>query len=334
MRATPTFIPAAGPLLCPRPPLTSPTTTTSTTSHTSPIVRMPSGDSMRRLRLPSSLPSALDRLAHFANELAQQKKRVVFFLDYDGTLSPIVEDPDTAYIPEQTREALSIVASRFTTAIVSGRSKEKVRGMVNLEQLIYAGSHGFDIEGPDGTISHQVASDCLPNLKKVRDQLAKLVPLFPGSIVEDNLLSISFHYRQVDPSLIPEVQRMVDDVANRNGLVRTKGKMVYEVRPLFDWHKGKAVEYLLEALELSGEGVLPIYIGDDVTDEDAFKVLQGKGISVIVADSSLSRDTHADMRLNDPLEVQKFLMHFANDDALAPRHADLLLTSDVSVSSE
>lgn len=190
--------------------------------------------------------------------------------------------------------------------------------MVNLEQLIYAGSHGFDIEGPDGVISHRVATDWLPSLKDASDDLNRLIPLFPGSSVEDNLLSISFHYRKVHPSLVQDAARRVDNIVNKHGLLRTSGKMVYEVRPLFDWHKGKAVEYLLEALHLMGPEVLPIYIGDDVTDEDAFKVLQGKGISVIVADSSISRTTHADMRLNDPSEVQRFLMHFASDQSLSP----------------
>lgn len=294
---------------------------------------MPSGKSPRRTRAPAHLPRALDRLADLAADLARDKRRVVFFLDYDGTLSPIVEDPDSATIPERTREALSVVASRFTTAIVSGRSKEKVMSMVNLEQLIYAGSHGFDIEGPEGVIKHRVASDWLPSLKDASHDLQKLVPLFPGSSVEDNLLSISFHYRKVDPVRIQDAQRMVDEVVHKHGLLRTQGKMVYEVRPVFDWHKGKAVEYLLDALHLMGPEVLPIYIGDDVTDEDAFKVLQGRGISVIVADPSSTRVTHADMRLNDPIEVQRFLMHFASDEALEPRPGDVPMASDVSVAS-
>lgn len=260
------------------------------------------------------LPSALDNLHTIFDQLYQQPKRVVFFLDYDGTLSPIVDDPDSATIPERTREALSLVASRFTTAIVSGRSRKKVMSMVNLNQLIYAGSHGFDIEGPKGVISHRVASDWLPSLKKAYDELEKLVPRFSGATVEDNILSVSFHYRRCDPSIIREAQSCVDEITNRLGLVRTRGKMVYEVRPLFDWHKGKAVEYLLNALHLMGPDVLPIYIGDDLTDEDAFKVLQGKGISVIVAEANTVRDTHADMRLNNPFEVQDFLMNFAKND--------------------
>lgn len=269
-------------------------------------------------RIPHQLPRALDHIPHLLAELARDRRRLVFFLDYDGTLSPIVDDPDSATVPDQTRVALSIVASRFTTAIVTGRSKAKVMSMLNVDHLIYAGSHGFDIEGPDGVISHRVASDWLPSLKQAYDDLVAIVPNFKGSSVEDNLLSVSFHYRKCDQSRIHLLQSSVDDIARRHGLLRTKGKMVFELRPLFDWHKGKAVEYLLDVLHLMGPEVLPIYIGDDVTDEDAFKVLRGRGISVIVADSSLSRDTHADMRLNDPIEVQKFLMHIAQDQSLVP----------------
>lgn len=294
---------------------------------------MPSGEVPRPpadTRAPANLPSALDGLPALAASLAQNNRRIVFFLDYDGTLSPIVEDPDSATIPPATRDALSVVASRYTTAIVSGRSKEKVMSMVNLEQLIYAGSHGFDIEGPDGVITHRVATDWLPSLKSAWEELVKLQPLFPGSSIEDNLLSISFHYRKVDPSKVQDVARKVDEIVKRHGLIRTSGKMVYEVRPLFDWHKGKAVEYLLEALQLMGPEVLPIYIGDDLTDEDAFKVLRGKGISVIVADSSSSRGTLADMRLNDPIEVQRFLMHFARDQGIPGVHVG----PDVSIGAE
>lgn len=263
------------------------------------------------MRKPLALPSAFDHVSSIERDLALGVRRAVFFLDYDGTLSPIVDDPDSACIPLDTRDALNTLASRFTTAIVSGRSKEKVRSMVNLEQLIYAGSHGFDIEGPGGAITHIVGKEWLPQLAAASKDLCTLVSRYPGASVEDNLLSVSFHYRKCDQALVPEICKSVDDVVMRHGLLRTRGKMVFEVRPLFHWHKGKAVEYLLDALNLMGPEVLPIYIGDDVTDEDAFKVLRGKGISVIVADASISRDTHADLRLNDPFEVQRFLQRFA-----------------------
>lgn len=274
-------------------------------------------DDVKLTRPSRALPSAMDALSDLVADAIRDRRRIVFFLDYDGTLSPIVEDPDTAYIPDRTREALALVAERFTTAIVSGRSKQKIMSMVNMQQLIYAGSHGFDIEGPNGSISHRVATEWLPSLNNAKEKLQKLVPAFPGSSVEDNWLSVSFHYRKCAPTRIPDAQARVDELAKELGLVRTKGKMVYELRPVFDWHKGKAVEYLLDTLNM-GPDVLPIYIGDDVTDEDAFKVLRGRGISVIVADSSVPRDTHADMRLDDPYEVQRFLMHFAKDESLTP----------------
>ncbi len=75
-------------------------------------------------------------------------KRPVFFLDYDGTLSPIVDDPDRAVMSDSMRAAVKRVASRYVTAIVTGRSKEKVFEFVRLSELFYAGSHGFDISGP------------------------------------------------------------------------------------------------------------------------------------------------------------------------------------------
>ncbi|CAH2067789.1 unnamed protein product [Thlaspi arvense] len=91
-------------------------------------------------------PSALNMFDEIVN--AAKGKQIVMFLDYDGTLSPIVEDPDKAYITHEMREVVKDVALNFPTAIVTGRSIDKVRSFVKLNEIYYAGSHGMDIEGP------------------------------------------------------------------------------------------------------------------------------------------------------------------------------------------
>lgn len=250
------------------------------------------------------------------SQLAQQRCRIVFFLDYDGTLSPIVDNPDLATIPAATRTALATLAMRFPIAIVTGRSKPKVMNMIQIDHLIYAASHGFDIHAPDGTISHRVAHDFIPVMKRALKDLQAVEHRFAGARVEDNLLSVSLHYRHVARDATSDVQCAVDAVAQRHGLQRHDGKMVHELRPPHDWHKGKAVDFLLRALQLQGPDVVPIYIGDDVADETAFLAVRGRGISVVVADDSVSRATAADFRLNDPLEVGQFLMRFASNQSL------------------
>lgn len=269
------------------------------------------------MRLPNDLPSALDHLSELVNKLALERRRLVFFIDYDGTLSPIVDNPELATIPPLTRRALSALASRFTTAIVTGRSKQKVMDMVRLEHLIYAASHGFDIHAPDGRVSHRVGLDFIPVIQRAALDLSALGARFPGTRVEDNLLAVSLHYRHADPSQTTDIHDAVEAIALRHGLHHHEGKMVHELRPPNDWHKGKAVEFLLSTLQLGDADVVPIYIGDDIADENAFLAVRGRGISIIVADESQGRPTFAELRLKDPLEVGQFLMHFAQSDALA-----------------
>jgi trehalose 6-phosphate phosphatase len=108
------------------------------------------------------------------------------------------------------------------------------------------------------------------------------------------------------------LEAAVDAIVARHGLRRTRGKCVLELRPRLDWHKGKAVTYLLEALDLLAPDVLPLYIGDDVTDEDAFRALRARGgLGVRVASADDWQPTCAQLRLDDTAEVCKFLEHFA-----------------------
>jgi trehalose 6-phosphate phosphatase len=291
------------------------------------------------MRAASTLPHALAHVSALA-KLPSPAPRLLFFLDYDGTLSPIVSDPDAAFITDETRAALALLARSHTTAIVSGRSLDKVRKLVALEDLIYAGSHGFDIDGGSGpgagpVLRRTIGEEWKPVLAAAASALAaSVLPVYPGTAVEDNNYALSVHYRNiVAHAAVPSLQLAVDAVAAQFGLRMTHGKCVFELRPTLEWHKGKAVEYLLDALALAdGAPVLPIYIGDDVTDEDAFRALRTRGgVSVIVADShqAVGRPTAADCRLEDTLEVRSFLAHFASLPCAAP---DAL--TDNSVSSD
>eukprot|EP00871_Galdieria_phlegrea_P003111 jgi/Galph1/3800/GphlegSOOS_G2450.1 len=259
-----------------------------------------------------SLPSALECLNKVVGERVLGRK-VVFFLDYDGTLSPIVDDPDTAFLPKETKAALEkLTQAGIPVAIVSGRSRTKVQNFVNIDSLFYAGSHGFDICGPDGFIvAHQVAKDVLPVLAEAAEQAKqRIIGLFPGAAMEDNLLSKTIHYRRCYPEAVAEIEMILDDILKDYPQLRkTYGKCVFEIRPKIDWDKGKAVEWLMSALALNSPDIVPIYIGDDRTDEDAFRVIGKKGVTVIVANEPIHA-THAHYRLKDPFEVQKFLEDF------------------------
>lgn len=308
---------------------------------------------------PRSLPDAHTHLSQASTARGcTARPRPVFFLDYDGTLSPIVSDPSRAFIPDATRAALTALAKRYTTAIVSGRALEKVQSLVGLDGLIYAGSHGFDIAAPDGAMvqARTVGVEWRGKLEAAaRDVTEEVLPNYLGSELEDNKLAISVHYRNVlfpagygdaererendaastsssgssttttpatgvdpcgcDESLpsLASLATQVDAIAARHGLRRTRGKCVFELRPALDWHKGKAVEYLLDALRLRSANVLPIYIGDDVTDEDAFVAMRAcGGVGVLVAGADDRRVTSATCRVDSPAEVCDLLSLFAD----------------------
>ncbi|CAL4939701.1 unnamed protein product [Urochloa decumbens] len=274
-------------------------------------------------------PSALERFDALA--AAAKGKQVAVFLDYDGTLSPIVEDPDSAVMTDEMREAVRSVAARFPTAIVSGRCRDKVFGFVKLEELYYAGSHGMDIRGPTAadpnnpgkearSVLCQPAAEFLPVIEEVYGALVGSVEAaIPGAKVENNKFCLSVHFRCVEEAewgdLFDRVRAVLKDYP---GLRLTQGRKVLEVRPMIKWDKGKALEFLLDALGYAERSdVFPIYIGDDRTDEDAFKVLRSRGQGAGILVSKFPKETTASFSLREPAEVRDFLRRLVDDDANA-----------------
>ncbi|XP_066370551.1 probable trehalose-phosphate phosphatase 4 [Miscanthus floridulus] len=257
-------------------------------------------------------PSALGSFDQIA--AAAKGKRIVMFMDYDGTLSPIVTDPDMAFMSPEMRAAVRNVAKHFPTAIVTGRCIEKVCCFVGLPELYYAGSHGMDIKGPsskeDNTVLLQPAREFLPVIDKAYRAMEEKTKDTPGARVENNKFCLSVHFRCVDEkswsSLADKVKAVLRDFPE---LKLNEGRKVLEIRPSIMWDKGKAVEFLLKSLGFDDRtNVLPVYIGDDRTDEDAFKVLRerGQGIGILV--SKCPRKTDASYSLQDPTEVMEFLV--------------------------
>ncbi|KAF2311719.1 hypothetical protein GH714_026360 [Hevea brasiliensis] len=277
------------------------------------------------LKYPSAL-TFFEQIANFA-----KGKRLALFLDYDGTLSPIVDNPDCAFMSNAMRSAVKKVAKCFPTAIISGRSRDKVHEFVGLTELYYAGSHGMDIMGPvrqsvpddqpncmrstDNEVNpwqgslFQPASEFLPMIDEVYSSLVESTKDIKGAKVENNKFCVSVHYRNVDDKSWTSVAQCVYDVIKNYPRLRlTHGRKVLEVRPVINWDKGKAVTFLLESLGLSNcDDVLPIYVGDDRTDEDAFKVLRERNCGFGILVSSVPKETNAFYSLRDPSEVMEFL---------------------------
>ncbi|XP_061350095.1 probable trehalose-phosphate phosphatase I [Gastrolobium bilobum] len=262
-------------------------------------------------------PSALSMFDQIINY--SKGKQIVTFLDYDGTLSPIVADPDKAFMSKKMRGTLRDVARHFPTAIVSGRCIDKVYNFVKLEELYYAGSHGMDIKGPtnsrgtkkgnDQAVLFQPASQFLPMINEVYKILVEKTKSVPGAKVENNKFCLSVHFRCVDEkSWAPLAEKVRLVLKDYPKLRLTQGRKVLEIRPTIKWDKGKALEFLLESLGYANSAnVFPIYIGDDRTDEDAFKVLRSRGQGIGILVSKIPKETDASYTLQDPSEVGQFL---------------------------
>lgn len=256
----------------------------------------------------AAIPSALGRF-----DLLRQRmggRRPAIFLDFDGTLTPIVAHPDLAVLPAPVRSVIAGLAQALPVAVISGRDREDVEAKVGIAGLVYAGSHGFDIRVPErGRLEPAVGADCGPVLDRAARRLHARLDGVPGALIERKRFSLAAHWRQVAAADAHVVADAVAEVAAELPELKVKrGKMVLELQPAVDWDKGKAVLWLLAELGLDRPEVVPLFVGDDVTDEDAFRALRGRGIGIVVAEPhDHGRRTHAEFRLDDVDQVIELL---------------------------
>jgi len=245
-------------------------------------------------------------------------KQLVVFLDYDGTLTPIRDRPEDAVISDSMREAVRRLAERFPVIVVSGRDRKDVQQLMGLDNLIVAGDHGFDIWSPTGgTIQHEEGRAFEGLLREVEAKIRAKLAGIQGVVIEPKTFSVAIHYRLVSEEQRPHVKEIVDATLSGHPqeLKVTPGKLVFEIQPKLDWDKGKAVLYLLKALGLDRDDVIPVYLGDDITDEDAFRALAGRGVGILVGSAddreNASPTTAADDMLNTIGEVEELLNRLA-----------------------
>ena len=243
-----------------------------------------------------------------------KKRKPVLFLDYDGTLTSIVKRPEDALISKEMQEALRHCAEKFTVAAVSGRDMDDLKNLVGVDSLIYAGSHGFRISGPNGLYrEHEKTAEILPQLDKLEEQLEKeFAEIDKGIQIDRKRYAIGVHYRNAKEESISAITKKVDEIiTNNQKFKKGEGKKILEIKPNVDWHKGKAVLWLLRKLGLDDiSKYVPIYIGDDITDEDAFKSLRNFGVGVLVG--THGQTTAAKYGLKNVYQVRLFLHQLAD----------------------
>jgi trehalose 6-phosphate phosphatase len=235
--------------------------------------------------------------------------RVLLLFDYDGTLTPIVARPEIAILSDETRRLLSLLAGmdRFVVGVVSGRGLADLELLVAIPGLVYASNHGLEISGVGMGFVHPEAPAFEETLAEVARLLVQGLAGVPGIVVDNKRLTLTVHFRstpdsyseQVDDTVVATARPYVD--AGRMKI--TRGKKVVEVRPNIDWGKGKAIEQIRKNC---GDSPLPVFFGDDETDEEGFVTVQDAG-GVAVYIGGTRQNTKALHQLESPQEVAQVL---------------------------
>lgn len=236
------------------------------------------------------------------------KKKLIFFLDYDGTLTPIVSRPELAKISVEMKETVKKLSQKYQVCIVSGRMREDVKALVGIDELIYAGSHGFDISGPSFSVLQPKAKKAVNVIGQISDALTNELADIEGILVEKKKFSVAVHWRLVDEKHLGLIQQKVDaHIKANSGLRLLSGKKVFEIMPDLDWDKGQAIQWIMQELKVSWQDASIIYIGDDVTDEDAFRIVRTRGTGILVSEEI--RRSAADFWVSSSDKVRELFEH-------------------------
>lgn len=228
-------------------------------------------------------------------------------LDFDGTLAPIVDDPTAATMAPGNRAVLERLSRTpdVRVALVSGRELADLRRRIDLDGVCYAGNHGLELDDGSGRTVVDGATGARPTLERTLEHLRAALTGVPGCRIEDKDFSITVHYRETPPDRVPFVLETVEDVLDSSPTLRAStGKQIREIRPDVPGGKGRA----LERFRAPHREDLPVFIGDDVTDEDGFRAVGDDGFGVLVGGRS---DSAADVRVPNTGCVTMLLTWFA-----------------------
>lgn len=257
--------------------------------------------------------SHLDTLAEFESRV-KASREVALLADFDGTLAPIVPHPHLARLPTRLRSLLEQLrdAPGLTVGIISGRSLSDLKAPVRIDGILYAGNHGLEMEGPGFHFVHPAAVAAAPALHTLAGALGEAMSGLEGAWVEDKGYTLSLHYRQVQRGGAAQVKDIFQRLTapwRKGGAIRTtRGKKTLEVCPPTRWGKGKAVDWLADQLgwDKACPPPLILYLGDDLTDEEAFAAVATRG-GVAIRVGAPTRSTKASWCLPGTAEVEGFL---------------------------
>lgn len=241
-------------------------------------------------------------------------ENLLLFLDYDGTLAPFKADPLSACALPQIEKTLSILKRKnnYYLNLVSGRKLSELKDMLHLKEASYAGSHGLEIElSFEAEVIYPYQTKSIDTLsQKNYDRVKKDYQDLEGIKVEDKGFGLALHFETLEKQ--KEHQAKLESLFSDSAYQLLSGREVIEIRPA-GWDKGKAVDYMTQRIKENYgiENTLRIYIGDDRTDEDAFRILND-GLSIYVQNDS-NLKTEAEYYLKDPEDTAKLLKVLAGD---------------------
>lgn len=236
-----------------------------------------------------------------------KEKEIFLFLDYDGTLAPLVDHPMHAVMPPDTKKILYRLSrnKHCHVAIVSGRALNDLKERIGLENIIYVGNHGFEISGPNICFENNDFSQSRKIFDYIIEELREVLTSMPAVFIEDKEITLSIHVRRLEADMKPvfekSLHKIIGPYVHLKNIHLYEGKEVYELRPMIEWDKGKASLWLLK--ERAAHRMVYIYIGDDRTDEDAFNALKDSAITIRVGGGQ----TAAHYYLDSPDDVQMLL---------------------------
>lgn len=235
---------------------------------------------------------------------------ILLFLDYDGTLVPFEDKPEDATPSEDLIKIIKDLVKnpKFLVSIVSGRTIQDLKRMLSIEGLSFAGVHGLSISYPNKEYIWKDAVKVRPILDKIKEKTIDDLGNEEGIYLEDKEFTLALHYRLLPRERVTEVKEKFIGIVRYydSPLEVLHGSEVLEVRPE-GWHKGKAVEVMIDEYfnRYKNKEMIPIYIGDDTTDEDAFNTLEN-GVTVLVSNKT-KRETRARFYVRNQKEVLSFL---------------------------
>lgn len=243
------------------------------------------------------------------SRLLRNADSVLLLLDYDGTLTPIVKQPDLAVLPADTRKSLLelLRQEKYIVGIISARSLEDIVSKVGIDELIYAGNHGLEMRGPGLSFVHPEATQLAGNVNRAYARLQQGVGEMAGVLIEHKGLTLTVHYRSTPEWLVHEVKQSVEAAVGpfveSGALMIAPGKKALEIRPDVSWDKGKAVSRLQEVFP---QASLTLFFGDDLPDEAGFTAAQNSGgLGVFVGPAR--EPTVALYQVDSPREVEATL---------------------------